>query len=113
MFRRIVASCFIVLALSPFTAPFSTCDLSALRADPPRQRLRETTPVPLPGTVVTSSIPERDSEPPAAGRARFVVSQQSASFFFPSTAFGAVMSRRSNGAALHLAPPGGNSSLRI
>jgi hypothetical protein len=112
MFRRLVASWFVLLALSPFTAPFVTCDLSAFRAEPRKAHLRADAPLGLPATIESSSARAHAHEPPAAGRARFAVSQQSTSFLLPANQFGSVLSRPSDRAAIHLAPPGG-TSLRI
>jgi len=113
MFRRLVASWFVVLALSPFTAPFVTCDLSAFRPEPRTPHLRADAPLALPATLVSSPAQSHSTEPPAAGRARFVVRQQSASFLFPSNEFRAALSRPSDDAAIDLSPPGWSSSLRI
>ena len=76
-------SCWIVaLAVSPFTAPFRTCDLSALLAKhaeaehgPQATNLDADA-----GITVASSIAWlHPSEPPVTGRARFVVGPPSAS----------------------------------
>jgi hypothetical protein len=86
MLRRVVASSLVALALSPFTAPFCTCDLSTLVAGHARHVTPpETFAFPTVITLDTSVIPADSSlaeiqlsEPPTAARARFFMTSEGA-----------------------------------
>jgi hypothetical protein len=83
--RRLLASLLIVLALSPFTAPFCTCDLSTLAAEYARSTTHFTTFATASAVGVDASSPLLSREPPAScGRPRFFVSSILASVVLPS-----------------------------
>lgn len=77
--RKAAALWLLLLALSPFTAPFSTCDLSTLSngyipRDPHIGKLSRSAE-----TVVDELLAQLQSpEAPAAGRTKFFVTSQSA-----------------------------------
>jgi hypothetical protein len=78
-FRKAVAVWLLLLALSPFTAPFSTCDLSALSSRSPTGGFHFGTLSPPSETLVDEAIAQLQSpESPVAGRAKFFVTLEAA-----------------------------------
>src|SRR5262245_30206355 len=79
VFRKAIAWWLLLLALSPCTAPFSTCDLSTFSPShpaggPPIGKFSPLAEMLLDGWLVHRQSPES----PAAERARYVVSSQTA-----------------------------------
>jgi hypothetical protein len=72
MLRRLLALCLVTLALSPFSAPFCTCDLATAAALPDslRQHVVGTQSI-APVTVDQSLEQPRFSEPTASAPTRF------------------------------------------
>jgi hypothetical protein len=112
--RRVIAWWLFLLALSPFTAPFSTCDLSMLtNSDAVHARIAILSP--LAGTLVDELVAQLYSpEGPVAGRTKFVVTTSSQStpvkFAALDTASFVCRAVRCLAAAF---PPGNAVSLRI
>jgi hypothetical protein len=73
-FRKAVAVWLLLLALSPFTAPFSTCDLSTFSNASATEGLHIGKLSPLAETLVDEALAQLQSpESPVAGRAKFFV----------------------------------------
>jgi hypothetical protein len=76
--RKAVALWVLLLALSPFTAPFATCDLSALSSATARQNACTGKVSPGAAMLVDVVVAQGQSpESPASGRAKFVVNSPS------------------------------------
>jgi hypothetical protein len=72
--RKVAALWLLLLALSPFTAPFSTCDLSTFSAACATDGLHIGKLSPLAETLVDEALAQLQSpESPVAGRAKFFV----------------------------------------
>lgn len=72
--RKTVAVWLLLLALSPFTAPFSTCDLSVFSNGSATEGLHIGKLFPLAETLVEKALAQLQSpESPVAGRAKFFV----------------------------------------
>ena len=90
MFRQVLSCWLVVLALSPFTAPFCTCDLSTLLA---KHAGAEHEPqwtyvdADAATTVASPMALLHPSEPPVTGRARFVAGPPSTSLAIPCLPF--------------------------
>jgi hypothetical protein len=114
MLRRVFAFWLVILALSPFTAPFCTCDLSTLPSEQATHR-----------RVVTDSTAASESvrglsmsmaspaESPVAGRAKFFVTSQHHSLSGLLILFGSAARAYALPIDRHLFPPGPAVSLRI
>jgi hypothetical protein len=77
--RKVVAVWLLLLAASPFTAPFSTCDLSSLSGGYAIAGRHVGQLSPSPETLVDEALAQLQSpESPAAGRAKFFVSTDAA-----------------------------------
>jgi len=75
--RKAVAVWLLLLALSPFTAPFSTCDLSTFSNGSATEGLHIGKLSPLAETLVDEALAQLQSpESPAAGRAKFFVQSE-------------------------------------
>src|SRR5262245_21018785 len=78
-FRKTVAWWLLLLALSPFTAPFSTCNLLAFSRSYPTEGAHIAKFFSLPETRLDDCSPHAQSpQSPAAGCARFFLSSQAA-----------------------------------
>ena len=74
MVRRVVAVWLVLLALSPYTAPFCACDLSTLTAPSgAHANLASTAPASHIINVETSISDVHQPEPPVLARDRFIV----------------------------------------
>ena len=79
--RKAVAVWLLLLALSPFTAPFSTCDLSTFSSASATAGLHIGKLSPLAETLVDEALAQLQSpESPAAGRAKFFVNSRTTAF---------------------------------
>ena len=98
MFRQALSCWIVALALSPFTAPFCTCDFSTLLATLSAKHAEaehepQLTHVDADAAITVASrlaLPH-SSEPPVTGRARFVVGLPSASLAIPCLLFEAAV----------------------
>src|SRR5689334_8936092 len=79
MLARKVAACWLILlALSPFTAPFATCDLTTLSSGVTSQTAHLTTFSPLGETLVDELLAQLHApEAPAASRTKYFVQSRS------------------------------------
>jgi len=73
MLRKACALSLLLLAFSPFTAPFSTCDLTTASTCPAKEEIRATRIPSVSAIGVDAAAARHPSEPPVAGRARFFV----------------------------------------
>src|SRR5713226_4189997 len=114
MLRRAFAYWLLALAVSPFTAPFSTCELSTLSAERTGEEARVTRfPAPAAILVDASLPPVQQLDPPVAGRAKFFVTSQFTFLGFCSAHLGATIRERAATRARHRSSLGSATSLRI
>jgi hypothetical protein len=57
MFRKLSAGCLLVLILSPFTAPFSTCDLATFAGDSNAHRVPSSQATSIAADTAVSIVP--------------------------------------------------------
>src|SRR5690242_2843565 len=91
--RKTIALWLVLLALSPFTAPFSTCDLSALSTGDSNQSAPAAKLITFAQTAVDALLTSHSQELPAAGRTRFVVRSAAACLPQPVAPAGIVSPR--------------------
>src|SRR5262249_45044924 len=87
--RKTIAVWLLLLALSPFTAPFSTCDLSTFSLAHAASGVRVGKLSPLSETLIDEALAElQSSESPVAGRTRFLIHSEAAALLHAPVALG-------------------------
>jgi hypothetical protein len=124
--RRFLAYVLIALAFSPFTRPFSTCDLSALFTKPitgafisqaPRWASLDTrvmrTQVPAVESVDDALLQVRSAEPPVVGRARFATTSPASNLTYATPFDANIVAQRAAVFIANEQRPARPSTLRI
>ena len=87
--RKAIAVWLLLLALSPFTAPFSTCDLSTFSNTSAAAAVHIGKLPPLTETLVDEALAQLQSpESPAAERAKFFVNSRTTALPYASIDLG-------------------------
>jgi len=110
--RKAVAVWLLLLALSPFTAPFSTCDLSTFSTTDATAGVHIGKLSPLAETLIDEALAQLQSpESPVAGRAKFFVNSETAALQHGSHL--GLRVQRTHGSSRSLAPSTSSTRLRI